>query len=118
VQFRCDLLVNLPPLFGRVGILSKVPQVAATRYDVGIVNRLQQNRNASRFVLAVTVGGDEDLKISLLGIGKGRYQCRAVAAIMPVPDHANVPLSRKQLSRSVGRAIVDDENFRAVATYL
>src|SRR5262249_24489477 len=82
VQLGGDLLVYVPAVLGRAGILSESAQIATARNDVHIMDCLKQDGDATRFVLAVAVHRDQDIDVLLDGVRKRGNQGRPVTAIV------------------------------------
>ena len=76
-------------------------------------SRFEQDGNARRLVLAVAVHGDQRVVAVGTGEGERRDQGRAVAAIAVVIDAMDARFGREEVAGTIGRAVIDHEDFRA-----
>src|SRR5207247_2579072 len=113
-----DLTIDPQPLFWYGRVLPEIAEVTAAGDQVRVVDRFQEHGDATRLVLAVTVHRHKHVVATLRREIEGRNQGGPVAAVLLVRDEVNARFRGQQIAGAVGRAVVDDEDFRAVAADL
>src|SRR5205807_7330833 len=116
VQFSRDLPIDLLPVLGGQGVLPEVAKIAATRDNVGIVDRFEQHGNARGLVLAVAIHRNQNVNAPLQRIGERRDECCAITPVLGVRNNLNISLLGQECRGAVGGAVVNDEDVRCMTT--